>query len=153
MGGQQSKRKALPLSKILVVAALALAAGTVFIMKQRPPSKQESAPVTVQTVPKASPDSPASLPRLVDLGSDRCQSCKAMVPILEALASEYIGRMDVVFVDVWREAEEADRYDVQIIPTQIFFDSDGKELFRHQGFFSKKDIRAAWEDLGFDFDG
>jgi thioredoxin 1 len=153
MGGQQNKKRALPLSKILVVAALILAVGTVFIMKQRPLPRQESAPVPVQTALEASPGTPVSLPRLVDLGSDRCQSCKAMVPVLEALTSEYDRRMDVVFVDVWREPEEADRYDIQLIPTQIFFDSDGKELFRHQGFFSKKDILVAWEDLGFDFDG
>ena len=128
------------LSRILIVAALAVAVGTVFVMKHRSPHSADSA----QSLP-------ASLPRLVDLGSDRCQSCLAMVPVLEALAKEYDGRLEVVFIDVWKDQTAADRYGIQLIPTQIFFDSDGTELFRHRGFFSKKEILSKWTELGHDF--
>ena len=96
---------------------------------------------------------PAALPRLVDLGSNRCQSCLAMVPVLEELTSEYEGRMEVLFIDVWEKPDEAEQYGVMLIPTQVFFGLDGKELFRHEGFFSKEDILAKWKELGFRFDG
>jgi thioredoxin 1 len=130
------------LSKVLIVAALAVAAGAVLYVKQRP-----------STEPKNTPETSPPLPRLVDLGSDKCQSCLAMVPVLKQLTSEYEGRLEVLFIDVWKKPEEAERYGVQLIPTQIFFDTGGKELFRHEGFFSKEDILAKWKDLGFEFNG
>jgi thioredoxin 1 len=153
MGAQQGPGRNFPLSKTLIIAALAVAVGAVFTMKERPTPVRDSTPVPVQELAEPPAGTPSSLPRLVDLGSDRCQSCKAMVPVLEALTSEYEGRLEVLFIDVWKNPEEAERYGIQLIPTQIFFDSDGKELFRNQGFFSREDILAKWKDLGFDFDG
>jgi thioredoxin 1 len=64
------------------------------------------------------------------------------------LAQEYAGQLDVVFIDVWKKREEATRYGIRLIPTQIFYGADGKELFRHEGFFAKKDILAKWKELG-----
>jgi thioredoxin 1 len=93
-------------------------------------------------------DAKPSLPRLVDLGADKCIPCKMMAPILAELAQEYAGQLDVVFIDVWKKREEAPRYGIQVIPTQIFYGADGKELFRHLGFFAKKDILAKWKELG-----
>lgn len=141
------------LSKVLIVTALAVAAGAVLYVKQRPSTEPKKAPVTVQAAVETTPETSPPLPRLVDLGSDKCQSCLAMVPVLKQLTSEYEGRLEVLFIDVWKKPEEAERYGVQLIPTQIFFDTGGKELFRHEGFFSKEDILAKWKDLGFDFNG
>jgi thioredoxin 1 len=141
------------LSRILIVAGLTIAVGAVFYMKQLSLSEQPSEPVKVQTSVETPARTPDSLPRLVDLGSDRCQSCLAMVPVLEALTNEYEGSLEVLFIDVWKEPVEAERYSIQLIPTQIFFDSSGNELFRHEGFFSKEEILAKWKDLGFRFDG
>jgi thioredoxin 1 len=93
----------------------------------------------------------ATLPRLVDLGADKCIPCKAMAPILKELKKEYEGRMEVVFIDVWKAPEAGKAYKIHLIPTQIFFDAEGKELFRHEGFFSKKDILAKWKELGVEF--
>ena len=89
-------------------------------------------------------------PRLLDLGATTCIPCKKMAPVLEELKSEYEGRLDVEFVDVWRMPGVADQYGVQSIPTQIFFDASGKELYRHQGFFAKEEILSKWVDLGVD---
>ncbi len=91
---------------------------------------------------------PTALPRFVDLGADKCIPCKMMAPILAELGKEYAGQLNVVFIDVWKNRGEGARYGIQLIPTQIFFDASGKELFRHEGFYAKKDILAKWAELG-----
>lgn len=93
-------------------------------------------------------DSKPALPRLVDLGADKCIPCKMMAPILTELEKEYAGQLKVVFIDVWKNREEGARYGIRVIPTQIFFAASGKELFRHEGFYAKKDILAKWAELG-----
>ncbi len=94
----------------------------------------------------------AALPRLLDLGSDSCVPCKMMAPILEELRGTYEGRLEVVFIDVWKDRGAGEEYGVRVIPTQIFFAPDGSELFRHQGFLSREDILAKWSELGYEFD-
>lgn len=88
------------------------------------------------------------IPRLVDLGAGKCIPCKAMAPILEALKVEYAGRMDVQFIDVWKDPAAGKAHGIQIIPTQIFYGADGKELARHQGFMDRDAILAQWKALG-----
>jgi len=51
---------------------------------------------------------------------------------------------------VWKNESYAQKYKIEIIPTQIFLDQNEKELFRHQGFFSKEEILAKWKELGFE---
>jgi len=92
------------------------------------------------------------LPVLLDLGSDSCVACKTMAPILDELREEFEGRMAVRFIDARKDASAARHHSVKIIPTQIFFDPEGRELFRHQGFFSREDILSKWAELGFMFD-
>ena len=89
------------------------------------------------------------LPRLIDLGAKTCIPCKMMAPILEELRNEYKGKLQVEFIDVWEDRSAGDQYVIRVIPTQIFFDPSGKELFRHVGFISKEDILAKWKELGF----
>ena len=106
---------------------------------------------TLLSTARAADPSPAvttPVPRLVDLGAGRCIPCKLMAPILENLKKEYQGRMQVDFIDVWKDPDAAKPYAIQMIPTQIFFNAAGKELFRHEGFFSKADILAKWKELG-----
>lgn len=93
------------------------------------------------------------LPKLLDLGAQKCIPCKMMAPILDELTKEYKGVFDVVFIDVWQleNKEKAKAYEIRSIPTQIFFDASGKELWRHEGFISKEDILKKWEELGFSF--
>ncbi len=92
----------------------------------------------------------AKLPRLVDLGAGKCIPCKMMAPILEELKKTHAGQFDVEFIDVWQNPEAGKPYGIEMIPTQIFFDASGKELFRHTGFFGKEDILAKWKELGVD---
>ena len=86
----------------------------------------------------------------MDLGAAKCIPCKMMAPILEDLKKGYEGRMDVEFIDVWKSPDSGKDYGVKIIPTQIFYSAEGKELFRHEGFLGKEDILAKWKELGVD---
>ena len=88
------------------------------------------------------------LPRLVDLGAGKCPSCKMMASVLDELKTAYAGKLDVVFIDVWENKQAGEQYGIRMIPTQIFYATNGKELFRHEGFFSKEDILAKWKELG-----
>lgn len=91
------------------------------------------------------------LPRLLDLGAGKCVPCKLMAPILEDLKTTYAGKFDVQFIDVWEDRDAVKTYGIRAIPTQIFYDAAGKELFRHEGFFGKDDILAKWRELGEDW--
>jgi len=93
----------------------------------------------------------AAMPVLIDLGADKCVPCKMMAPILDEMKETFEGQLDVRFIDVWKDAAVGREYGVKVIPTQIFFDTQGKELFRHQGFFSREDILAKWTELGYEF--
>ncbi|MHB1000310.1 MAG: thioredoxin family protein [Armatimonadota bacterium] len=88
------------------------------------------------------------IPRLIDLGADKCIPCKKMFPVLDSLQEEYKGRLDVIFIDVWKNPDAKAEYKIKIIPTQIFYNSKGKEIYRHEGYFSKEDIIAKFKELG-----
>ncbi|MHC4462408.1 MAG: thioredoxin family protein [Planctomycetota bacterium] len=90
----------------------------------------------------------SSLPVLLELGSQGCPPCRRMTPILNQLKTEYAGKFEIRYIDVWANRAAGTKYGVRKIPTQIFFDKNGKELFRHVGFYSKKDILNTWKRLG-----
>jgi thioredoxin 1 len=137
--------------KIAVVAALL---GAVVIIVARKPARETPSGLPTGVALAAShafATTTSGVPRLVDVGADRCIPCKAMAPILQELRTEYAGRMQVDFIDVWKNPSAGDPYKVYAIPTQIFFDAEGRELTRHQGFLSKEDILATWKRVGVDF--
>lgn len=78
----------------------------------------------------------------IELGSVKCIPCRMMQPILAEIEQEYKGQVKVVFYDVWtaKGRPYGQKYKIRIIPTQIFLDKDGKEYFRHEGFFPKEEI-------------
>ena len=148
--------------KLVIVAALAVAVVAAVTLKQdKGKTAAETNTVAVpaatnapaeNTGDKAAPVAAAKLPKLIDLGAGKCIPCKMMAPILEELKKEYAGRMNVEFIDVWKDPEAGKTYGIEMIPTQIFYDADGKELFRHTGFFGKEDILAKWKELGVNLD-
>ena len=79
---------------------------------------------------------------LIELGSVRCVPCRMMQPILDEIAKEYEGKVEVVFYDVWTKEGRhyAAKYRINMIPVQVFLDKDGKEYYRHAGFLPKDDI-------------
>ena len=85
---------------------------------------------------------------MVDLGAKKCIPCKMMAPILEKLEKVYAGRAAVVFLDVWEDPKPARRFGIRGIPTQIFFDKKGGEVYRHEGFLSEEAIVQQLKEMG-----
>ena len=77
---------------------------------------------------------------MIDLGADKCIPCKMMAPIMAKLEKAYEGRAAIVFIDVWKHNEQAGRFGIRAIPTQIFYDETGREVYRHVGFMGEKEI-------------
>ena len=84
---------------------------------------------------------------MVDLGAKSCIPCKMMTPILEELEKDYKDRAAIVFIDVWKRPDQAPLFGIKAIPTQIFYDKNGKEIRRHEGFMDKKSIVEILETL------
>jgi thioredoxin 1 len=140
------------------------------LKSEKPPEKQpEATPATAQTsaaksgctgddtLACATPAEmaaamnrpvPAVLPRMLELGSVGCIPCQKMAPIIEELKKEYAGKLSVEFYDVRQDPAPARQYGIKIIPTQIFLDAQGKEIFRHEGFFPKEEILPILAQMG-----
>ena len=85
---------------------------------------------------------------MVDLGAHKCIPCKMMSAIIAELQKEYAGRASIIFIDVWENRDQAKRFGIQSIPTQIFFDAEGKEVGRHVGFLDKPSIVKTLDQMG-----
>ncbi len=130
------------LGKIAIVVVLAVAVVAVIVMKKGGAGSPSAQPAA---------QADGALPRLVDLGSTTCIPCKMMAPVLDELKKEYAGRMRVEFIDVNTNPDAAKPFGIKLIPTQVFLDANDKELWRHEGFISKQDIMAKWQELGVSF--
>ncbi|MBN1436617.1 MAG: thioredoxin family protein [Sedimentisphaerales bacterium] len=152
--------------KILVIAALIAAVAIVFALKQNnaccPFSSDNQAntsnvgPVQDESSTSdpcaISETAPQSLPRLLELGSHGCTNCQLMEPVLQSLTTQYQGRLQVDFIDVRRNRAAVNQYNINMIPTQILFDAQGNEIFRHEGFFAQADIIETFNRHGITFD-
>jgi thioredoxin 1 len=155
-------------AKIAIVALLALAVAVTFALRGGKRAEYVAAPDRAAAAAPAAQDAPAApaaektptsasapagvatapKPRLLELGSMRCQACLEMAKVLDALRASHGAALQVDFIDVFEEPAAADRHKISLIPTQILYDSTGKEIFRHTGFFSHDDILAKFRALG-----
>ncbi|MCE5341032.1 MAG: thioredoxin fold domain-containing protein [Planctomycetaceae bacterium] len=87
-------------------------------------------------------------PSVVDFGATGCRPCDMMTPVLANLKEKYAGKANILFVHVKEEEVLASRYGIQSIPVQVFFDKDGKEVFRHTGFYPQVDIEKKLTEMG-----
>jgi len=78
----------------------------------------------------------------IELGADRCIPCRQMQPIMRDVAAEFPNDVQVVFYDVWKDPAPARKYGIQLIPTQVFLDANGKEFHRHVGLYPKEELVA-----------
>lgn len=112
--------------------------------------------LSLAVTPSVSSDSGSELPSvpvegmvtMLDLGATKCIPCKMMAPIIEKMEKDYQGKAAIVFIDVWEHREQAMKFGVRSIPTQIFFDAQGKEVYRHVGFLDEKMIVAQLTKMG-----
>lgn len=123
-------------NNVVVLVAVVLVVGGVAWFR----TAREEAPATQPAAER--------LPRVLDLGADKCKACKELAPIIEELRKEYAGRVIVDFIDVWKDPKAGEPYKIRAIPTQIFFDADGREVWRHEGFLPKADFVAKFAELG-----
>ena len=137
--------------KIGIVVALVAVVGAVLAMKANQ-AKPTGTTATDAPGGQAATQQSQPLPRLVDLGAGKCIPCKMMAPILEQLRHEYDGKLQVDVYDVWEKPHYTKQYGVRVIPTQVFYDAAGQELWRHEGFMGKEDILAKWKELGVNLD-
>ncbi|MBI2429223.1 MAG: thioredoxin family protein [Ignavibacteriales bacterium] len=86
----------------------------------------------------------------VELGSVNCIPCKKMQPVMKAIEQKYGEKVKVIFDDVWTEEQQpyAEQYGIRLIPTQVFLDENGKEFFRHEGFFPETEIHKIFKQRG-----
>ena len=89
-----------------------------------------------------------SLPKLLDFGAGTCIPCNKMAPILQELSEEYKGRVVIKIIEVYQERELTRTNGIRLIPTQIFFDAKNQEVFRHEGFMDKEQIKKVFEKMG-----
>jgi thioredoxin 1 len=142
-------------TSVVILMGVLVGIGAVFYLKSKPAPKSTLEARTSPQVGngKTQHDSGKTpLPRLIDLGADKCIPCKLMTPIFDELRREYDGRLEVTVIDVWKNPDAVKQYGIRGIPTQIFYDASGKELFRHVGFLSKQDILAKWKELGIEIE-
>ena len=85
---------------------------------------------------------------MIDLGATSCIPCKMMAPIMEKLEKVYDGKAAIVFIDVWKTKGPAKRFGIRAIPTQIFFNKEGEEVYRHVGFMGEEAIVAQLRKMG-----
>jgi thioredoxin 1 len=141
-------------AKILIVLVVAAAAVAAMVLKQNKTPATTDANVSAvaarNSETTSGPVVAAKLPKLIDLGAGKCIPCKMMKPILDDLKANYADHFVTQFIDVWENPDAGKPYGIEMIPTQIFFDAEGKELFRHTGFFGKEDILGKWKELGVD---
>uniref|UniRef100_A0A7C4GFH5 Thioredoxin n=1 Tax=candidate division WOR-3 bacterium TaxID=2052148 RepID=A0A7C4GFH5_UNCW3 len=112
---------------------------------------RDSTPARTKPKPEPEPPpKPRALPRMWDYGSDNCLPCIEMERILTPLMSEYQGKVDIRVINVYKEQEKTTQARIQVIPTQIFSDPEGKELFRHIGVYPRDSIIAKFKEFGWD---
>ena len=125
---------------ILVLVVIGVALKPQFLFKTSETSGTES----LETM-----DIPVKgMTTMVDLGANECIPCKMMVPVLEKTEKKYQGKAAIIIVDVWKNKEPAQRFGIRAIPTQIFFDKEGKEVYRHEGFLGEEEIDKVFKRMG-----
>lgn len=138
---------------VVIVAAIV----AIIVIKQgyqRESAVSEGSGQSVAATDRAAlPPESAGLPRMVDLGAESCIPCKKMAPILAQLKDEMKGVAQIKFIDVWKNPNAGQEYNIRLIPTQVFYTAEGREVFRHEGFFSRQAILEQFAKMGVDISG
>jgi len=107
------------------------------------------APVKPESRPKPVAEKTKELPRMWDFGSEQCNPCKTMMAILTPMMKDYDGKVDIRIIDVYKEKELTKQFKIVSIPTQVFIDAAGKELYRHIGVYPRESIEDCFKKFDF----
>ncbi len=134
----RAKLFSVTLSLLTAFAFLALSVDCHYAAAQSSSGKSKKAKTNDAVTTKSA----AASVTFVEIGAAKCIPCKMMQPIMKEVAEEYKGQVKVLFHDVWtpKGKDDAEKYNIRVIPTQVFLDKDGKEYFRHEGYFPKEDL-------------
>lgn len=88
------------------------------------------------------------MPTMMEFGADWCGYCQQMKPVMREVRDDYEGKIKIINVDVDKNKQAAEKYNITAIPTQIFFDKNGKQVFRHEGVYTKDEIDSQLEKMG-----
>ena len=148
-------------TKLMALVTLALLCGLLAVISVSnqccSPDKPPQGAITTNNPavpPAGQADNPLAIaltsgqPVVADFGRGTCIPCKMMKPILDELKQTYKGRAEVLFFDIGEYRDLTAQYKINLIPTQIFFDKTGKEVWRHEGFLEKEKITAKLTELG-----
>ena len=86
--------------------------------------------------------------RMLELGSTSCDDCIRMQPVLDSIRTKYGSQIDVIFIDLIKNFSYVDKYKVEVMPTQVFLDSNDTEIHRHIGFYSEDSIHIYLRSIG-----
>ncbi|MGC8491542.1 MAG: thioredoxin family protein [Syntrophobacteraceae bacterium] len=85
---------------------------------------------------------------MVDLGASGCIPCMIMSHEVDSLQKKYQGKAAIYFINIRNHPEEGPKFGINVIPTQIFYDKNGKEVYRHEGVMLEGAVVAKLESLG-----
>ena len=104
---------------------------------QRPSQDNTTAPVTSVNKPETK-----FKVTFIELGSVRCIPCQQMQSVMKSINDKYASQVNVVFYDVWTPEGKpyGEKYAIEAIPTQVFLDENGKEYYRHLGYFPEEEL-------------
>ena len=111
-------------------------------------NKQESKPESNSSAGNNTTTNVNHKIEFIELGSVNCIPCRQMQPVMSSIEKKYKGLVKVTFHDVWKDNAPAKKYAIELIPTQVFLDSQGKELMRHQGFYAEEEIDKFLQSQG-----
>lgn len=127
--------------RILAIVAVVVLAATVILYRQSVKSGAAGGGETRGNT---------GLPTFIEIGAKSCIPCQMMQKVMDELRTNYPGALEIVFYDLDIDDAPAGEYGISVIPTQVLLSPDGKELFRHEGYYPTDEIVAKWKELGYD---
>lgn len=144
--GEETVRKALSIVTWTAVAAVGFLALWTFGVEKLTDRAFATSSSPLPEVSK--PLAPGQKVTFLELGSVGCRPCEAMEPVMQTVRDKYGKRVEVTFHDVKKDPSIARKWRVVLIPTQIFLDPTGREVFRHEGFFALEEVEKVLQQMG-----
>jgi thioredoxin 1 len=141
-------------TKLSILITLVILFGLVYVISVSNQCCSPNKPPQSTTANNETADNPlakalkSGLPVVVDFGRGTCIPCKMMKPILEELAITYKGKAEILIIDIGQYPDLVLKYEINLIPVQLFFDKSGQDVWRHEGFLEKDKIIEQLKELG-----